>query len=51
MKATLETPLTRCPEAALVSLDGNASTTVETVPLELTLEIRPPSTVLFVLPV
>src|SRR3954462_10605624 len=51
MKATLETPLTRFPKAALVSLDGSESTTVETAPAGLTLEIRPPNTGLFVLPV
>ena len=32
MKATLETPLTRLPEAGLVWLEGSASTTVETTP-------------------
>src|ERR1700757_1980447 len=51
MKATLETPLTRFPRATLVSLDGSESTTVETAPAGLILEIRPPSTGLFVLPV
>ena len=51
MKATLETPLTRLPIAALVWLDGSASTTVETGPPGVTFEIRPPSTGLLVLPV
>lgn len=50
MNATLETPLTRLPRAALVWLDGRASTTVVTTPPGLTFEIRPPSTESLVLP-
>src|SRR5919197_3150407 len=50
MNATSETPLMK-PTAGLVWLDGSALTSVETVPVGLTLEIRPPSTGLFVLPV
>ena len=51
MKATLETPLTTLPRAGLVWLDGSASTTVETTPARLILEMRPPSVRLCVLPV
>ena len=51
MKATAETPLTRLPTAALVWLEGSASTTVETTPRRLTREMRPPSARLCVLPV
>ena len=50
MNATLETPLTRLPSAALVWLEGSALTTVETAPDGLTFEIRPPSTGSPVLP-
>src|SRR6267154_1691542 len=48
--ATLETPLTRLPSAALVWLDGNAPTTAETTPAGLILEIRPPRVTSPVLP-
>ena len=51
MKATLETPLTRLPIAALVWLDGSPRTTVSTWPLGVTFEMRPPSAGLPVLPV
>jgi hypothetical protein len=51
MKATLETPLTRLPSAGLVWLDGRALTTVETLPVGLTFEMRPPRTGSLVLPV
>jgi hypothetical protein len=51
MNATLETPLTRLPRAALVWLEGSAFTTVVTLPDRLILAMRPPSTGLLVLPV
>ena len=51
MKATLETPLGRFPEASLVWLDGSAFTTVVTTPDGLIFAMRPPSLQLWVLPV
>src|SRR6185437_1233484 len=42
---------TRLPSAGLVWLDGSPRTTVDRTPAGVTLEIRPPSTGLFVLPV
>ncbi|MGN6682158.1 MAG: hypothetical protein ACTHKL_30710, partial [Streptosporangiaceae bacterium] len=43
--------MTRLPTALLVWLEGSASTTVETTPARLILEMRPPSLRLLVLPV
>ena len=51
MKATLETPLTRFPEAGLVWLEGSAFTTVVTASARLIFEMRPPLTGSLVLPV
>jgi hypothetical protein len=51
MKATLDTPLTRPPLAALVWLEGSAFTTVVTIPCRLIFEMRPPRTGSLVLPV
>jgi hypothetical protein len=51
MKATLVTPVTRLPSAGAVWLEGSASTTVVTLPLASTFEIRPPRTGSSVLPV
>jgi hypothetical protein len=51
MKATLATPLTWLPAAGLVWVEGSALTAVVTTPAGLILEIRPPRTALWVLPV
>src|SRR6478672_9179748 len=49
--ATSETPLTRLPDASAVMLEGSPLASVDRTPAGVTIEIRPPLTGSFVLPV